>query len=133
MLPFTLSAKGLIFDEIPYCELNEIMSKHFLKKFHRFTNNRFRIVITWKTRNIRSLFPLKIKTIINRVLSIKGIVLVVQVTLVKLNVMQKLDGMNIIIQIKVQTHQNICEATSITILHWLPFQMLQKMPRPGRT
>ena len=54
-------SKPLIFVEIPYCELNEIKSKHFLKKFHKFTNNSFRIVITWKTRNIRSLFPLKDK------------------------------------------------------------------------
>ena len=30
-------------------------------KFHKFTNNSFRMVITWKTRNIRSLFPLKDK------------------------------------------------------------------------
>ena len=54
-------AKPLIFVEIPYCELNEIKSKHFLKKFHKFTNNSFRMVIMWKTRNIRSLFPLKDK------------------------------------------------------------------------
>ena len=27
----------------------------------KFTNNSFRTVITWKTRNIRSLFPLKDK------------------------------------------------------------------------
>ena len=54
-------AKPLIFVEIPYCELNEIKSKHFLKKFHKFTNNSFRMVTTWKTRNIRSLFPLKYK------------------------------------------------------------------------
>ena len=54
-------AKPFIFVEIPYCELNEIKSKHFLKKFHKFTNNSFRMVITWKTRNIRSLFPLKDK------------------------------------------------------------------------
>ena len=65
--------------------------------------------ITWKTRNIRSSFPLK--TITNRVLSIKEIVLVVHVTLVKLSVMRKLDGMNIIIQLKVQNHQNTVEAT----------------------
>ena len=32
-------AKPFIFVEIPYCELNEIKSKHFLKKFHKFTNN----------------------------------------------------------------------------------------------
>ena len=44
--------KTFIYVEIPYRELNEIKSKHFLKKFHKFTNNSFRIVITWKTRNI---------------------------------------------------------------------------------
>ena len=50
-------AKPFIFVEIPYCELNEIKSKHFLKKFHKFTSNNFRMVIMWKTRNIRSFFP----------------------------------------------------------------------------
>ena len=54
-------AKRLIFVEIPYCEPNEIKSKHFLKKFHKFTNNNFRMAIAGKTRNIRSLFPLKDK------------------------------------------------------------------------
>ena len=46
---------------ISYCELNEIKSKYFLKKFHKFTNNSFRMVITWKTRSMQSLFPLKEK------------------------------------------------------------------------
>ena len=57
------------------------------------------MLITWKTRNILSSFPLKDKTNTNRVLSIKEIVLVVHVTLVKPNVMWKLDGTNIIIQL----------------------------------
>ena len=62
ILPSLLKiTKPFIFIEIPYCELNEIKSKHFLKKFHKFTNNSFRKVIAWKTRNIRSLFPLKDK------------------------------------------------------------------------
>ena len=39
----------------------------------------------------------------------------VHVTLVKPTVMQKLDGMNIIIQLKVQNHQNTFKATSTTI------------------
>ena len=43
-------------------KLNEIKSKNFLKKFHKFTNDVFRVVITWKTRNLRSLFPLKDKS-----------------------------------------------------------------------
>ena len=54
-------AKPLIFVEIPYCELSETKSKHFLKKFHKFNNNSFRMVIMWKTRNILSLFCLKDK------------------------------------------------------------------------
>ena len=53
--------KPFRFVEIPYSELNEIKSKHFLKKFHRFTKNSFGIVTMWKTRNIRSLSPLKDK------------------------------------------------------------------------
>ena len=119
-------AKPFIFVEIGYCELNEIKSTLFLKKFLKFTNYSFRIVITCKTRNIRSFFLLKDKTITNRVLSIQGIVVMVHVALVKPNVMRKLDGMNIIIQIKVQNLQSIFEATSTTILHGLSFQMLQK-------
>ena len=54
-------AKPLMFVEIIYCELNEIKSKQFLNKFHKLTNNSFRMVIAWKTTNIRSLFPLKDK------------------------------------------------------------------------
>ena len=54
-------AKPLTFIKIPYCELNEIRSIHFLRKFHKFTNNSFRMVITWKFRNLQCLFPLKEK------------------------------------------------------------------------
>ena len=52
-------AKSFILVEIPYCKLNAVISKHFLQKFHKFTNNSFRIVIMWKTINIWSLFPFK--------------------------------------------------------------------------
>ena len=125
--------KSFIFIEIPYCGLNEVKSKHFLMKFHEFTSNSFRLVRTWKTRNKKSLFPLKIETIKNRLLPIKGIIIVVYRTLLKPNVMQKLDGINLIIRLKVQNHQNIFEATSTTVLHELSFQMLQKMLKPRRT
>ena len=57
----------------------------------------------------------------------------VHITMVKPGVMQKLDGINIIIQLKVQNHQNNFEATSATIIHGLSFQLLQKKLRPGRT
>ena len=54
-------------------------------------------------------------------LFIKDIVLAVHVTLVKPNVMQKLDGINIIIQPTVQNHRDTFKATSITVLHGLSF------------
>ena len=54
--------------------------------------------------HIQLLFTLKIKTNKNRVLSINKIVLVAHVALVKLNLMQKLYGMNIMIQLIVQNH-----------------------------
>ena len=53
--------KPFKFVEILYCELNEIKSKHFLKKFHKFNNSSFKMAKMWKTRNIRSLFPFKEK------------------------------------------------------------------------
>ena len=43
--------KPFIFFEIPYCELTEIESKRFLKKFRYFTDNGFRIAVTQKTTN----------------------------------------------------------------------------------
>ena len=36
--------KPFTFTEISYCELNEIKSKHFLRKFYKFMNNSFRMV-----------------------------------------------------------------------------------------
>ena len=64
--------KPLIFVEIPYSEINEIKSKHFLRNFHKFINNNFRMVITCKTRNIRSLFPLKDKNDYKSCVNYKG-------------------------------------------------------------
>ena len=101
----------------------------FLKNFHKFiTNNSFRIVVANDPHSLQY-----IKTTINRVLSIKGIVVVVHVTLVKPNVMQKLDRMNIIIQLKVQNDRNTFKATSTIALHGLSFQMFKKVLGPGRT
>ena len=38
-------------------------SKHFLKKFHRLTNDRFEVAIKWKARQVKILFPLKERSI----------------------------------------------------------------------
>ena len=48
--------------EIPFCKLNEIKSKQFLRKFQRFINDGFRVKITWKTKIIQSFFLLKGKS-----------------------------------------------------------------------
>ena len=53
--------KPFISTETSYFELRKFRQKHFLKIFLKFSNNDLRVAITWKTRNIRSLFLLKDK------------------------------------------------------------------------
>ena len=53
--------KRFILLKLPFCQNNEIKSKHFLKKFHQFTKNDFDIAISWETRKIQTLFHLKDK------------------------------------------------------------------------
>ena len=57
------TTKSFIFIELPFCENNEVKSKHFLEKFHHFTKDRFEVAIKWKTRQVKTLFPLKNKII----------------------------------------------------------------------
>ena len=47
--------------QIPFLEVNEKGSKKFLNKFYNFSNEKFKLVIRRKTRNLKSLFPLKDK------------------------------------------------------------------------
>ena len=46
---------------IPYCESNENISQQFLKRINNFTNDKFKPVVMWKTKRIKSLFQLKDK------------------------------------------------------------------------
>ena len=55
--------KSFLLIELLFCETNEIRSKHFLKTFHRFTKDRFEVAIKWKIRQVKTLFPLKDKSI----------------------------------------------------------------------
>ena len=66
-------------------------------------------------RNIRSLFPLKDKNKYKSCVIYKEGCFCASRYNVKPNVMQKLDGMNIIIELKVQSHQNTFETTSTTV------------------
>ena len=40
----------VILIEIPYCDKNEVASKQFIKKFIKFTNDKYDIRIKWLTR-----------------------------------------------------------------------------------
>ena len=112
-------AKPLIFVEIPYCEMNEIKSKHFLKKFYKFPNNSFRMVIMWKTRNTRSLFPLKDKNDYKSCVIYEG---------------DCSCGSSYIGETKRNVEVRWNENSNSTKSSNGPsFQMLQKMLRPGRT
>ena len=64
---------------------------------------------------------------------IKKIVLVVHVTLVKTNIILKLDGMDIIIQLKVKNHQSTFSTIWTTVFDGLIFQLIQRMLRLGKT
>ena len=46
---------------LPFCESNEKVSNTFLQRLNSFTDDKFKILIVWETRKIRSLFPLKDK------------------------------------------------------------------------
>ena len=55
--------KLFILLKLPFCEQNEVKSKDFIKKFHKFTNNNFRLAISWKTRKMKTLFKIKDKSL----------------------------------------------------------------------
>ena len=48
---------------LPYCESNEKISTKFLQTINRFTNNKFKLTIMWRTKRIKNLFPLKDKNV----------------------------------------------------------------------
>ena len=57
---FEIPKKNL-FLQVPFCEANEKISKNFLNKFYNFTNEKFKLIIRWKTQNLKPLYPLKDK------------------------------------------------------------------------
>ena len=65
--------KKMLFLQVPFCEANEKRSKSFLNKFYNFTNEKFKLIIRWKTRNLKSLFPLKDKDLHPACMIYKGI------------------------------------------------------------
>ena len=55
--------KPFVLLKLPFCEQNELISKGFIKKFHKFTNNNFSLAISCKTRKRKSLFKIKDKNL----------------------------------------------------------------------
>ena len=47
--------------QIPFCDKNEKLGRHFLTQLNKFTNNNFKFTIVWQTRKVKSLFQLKDK------------------------------------------------------------------------
>lgn len=45
--------------QLPYCMKNERASQKFIEKMYYFSKKTVRLIITWKTWKIKSLFPLK--------------------------------------------------------------------------
>ena len=46
---------------VPFCEKNEKVAKHFIKRLNEYTGNSFRISIFWQTKKIKTLCSLKDK------------------------------------------------------------------------
>ena len=42
-------AEKMLFLRLTFCEANENRSKSFLNKFYNFTNEKFKLIIRWKT------------------------------------------------------------------------------------
>ena len=64
--------KSFFLIELPLCEISKINSKDFLMKFHRFTKDLFEVAIKWKTRQVKTLFPLKEERILLSCVFYKG-------------------------------------------------------------
>ena len=51
--------KPFLLFEVPNCKINDTTSKHFIKKFHRFPNEKYDVAIKWTPRKVKSLFKVK--------------------------------------------------------------------------
>ena len=50
---------------LPFCPQNEKLAKSFINRLKCYTKSKYNFIITWKTRKIRTLFPLKDKVAIS--------------------------------------------------------------------
>jgi len=50
-----------VYFRVPFCQKNEKIIRNVVSTLESFTNNKVKFIYFWKTRNIKSLFPLKDK------------------------------------------------------------------------
>ena len=65
--------KKVVLVETPFCLKNEISSKHFIKKFNKFTKNTFAVRIKWLTQKVKNLIRVKDKSLHQACKIYKGI------------------------------------------------------------
>ena len=81
---------------LPYCEMNEKQSIQFTDKLSRLTQNKYIFKIVWKTKKIRSLFPLKDRNEHRSCVIYKGICSCGEAYIGKLTEMPQYVGVNTI-------------------------------------
>ena len=55
--------KKTLFLPVSFCEVKERRPKSFLNKFYNFTYEKSKLIIGWKTQNLKPLFSLKDKNL----------------------------------------------------------------------
>ena len=58
--------------QLPFCHKNQKCSSKLIKTLQKFTGNKVKFEISWKTRNIKSLFPIKDKVVHHSSVIYKG-------------------------------------------------------------
>ena len=48
-----------VYFQLRFCKINEQKIKSIVNKLEEFTNNKVKFIYHWKTRKLKSLFPLK--------------------------------------------------------------------------
>ena len=106
--------KKVVLVEIPFCLKNEISSKHFIKKFNKFTNNTFDVRIKWLTQKVKNLFRLKDKSLHQACKIYKGICSCVESYIGE--TVRNVEGVGVstTIQQRCRIHQNTLKIMSIT-------------------
>ena len=59
ILPQMFDERKTVYFQLPFCKTNEQKMKSIVNKLEEFTNYKVKFIYHWKTRKLKSLFPLK--------------------------------------------------------------------------